>query len=77
MVISGGNYKPDSLKPREVVSLLIDDDEMEKKCEYILFFKTIYFNLNSSSNVCNVVFLIVKMLGCYQSVEIIEGEKEG
>lgn len=33
MVISGGSYKPDSLKPREVVSLLIDDDEMEKKCE--------------------------------------------
>ncbi|KAH9509093.1 putative DNA helicase ino80 [Bulinus truncatus] len=31
MVISGGSYKPDSLKPREVVSLLIDDDEMEKK----------------------------------------------
>merc|ERR1712190_52154 len=31
MVISGGNYKPDSLKPKEVVSLLIDDDEMEKK----------------------------------------------
>ena len=34
MVISGGTYKTDSLKPREVVSLLIDDDEMEKKCKY-------------------------------------------
>ena len=32
MVISGGSYRPDTLKPTEVVSLLIDDDEMEKKC---------------------------------------------
>ncbi|KAL5008979.1 hypothetical protein ScPMuIL_014560 [Solemya velum] len=31
MVISGGNFRPDTLKPKEVVSLLIDDDEMEKK----------------------------------------------
>ncbi|KAK2162943.1 hypothetical protein LSH36_89g05003 [Paralvinella palmiformis] len=31
MVISGGNYRPDVLKPKEVVSLLLDDDEMEKK----------------------------------------------
>ncbi|XP_050405390.1 chromatin-remodeling ATPase INO80 [Patella vulgata] len=31
MVISGGNFKPDTLKPKEVVSLLIDDDEMEHK----------------------------------------------
>lgn len=75
MVISGGNYKPDSLKPREVVSLLIDDDEMEKKCEYILFFQDclIYIHLPMSVIWCS---LIVKMLGCYQSVEIIEGEKE-
>lgn len=33
MVISGGNFKPDTLKPKEVVSLLLDDDELEKKCE--------------------------------------------
>lgn len=33
MVISGGSYRPDTLKPTEVVSLLIDDDEMEKKCK--------------------------------------------
>ncbi|XP_069161570.1 chromatin-remodeling ATPase INO80 [Procambarus clarkii] len=26
MVISGGNFKPDTLKPKEVVSLLLDDD---------------------------------------------------
>jgi len=33
MVISGGNFSPDILKPKEVVSLLLDDDEMERKCE--------------------------------------------
>ncbi|XP_062267133.1 chromatin-remodeling ATPase INO80 isoform X1 [Platichthys flesus] len=31
VVISGGNFKPDALKPKEVVSLLLDDDELEKK----------------------------------------------
>jgi len=31
MVISGGGVKPDSLKPTEVVSLLLDDDEIEQK----------------------------------------------
>ncbi|KAJ8356281.1 hypothetical protein SKAU_G00190750 [Synaphobranchus kaupii] len=31
MVISGGNFKPDTLKPKEVVSLLLDDDELENK----------------------------------------------
>lgn len=31
MVISGGNFKPDQLKPKEVVSLLLDDDEIELK----------------------------------------------
>lgn len=33
MVISGGNFKPDTLKPKEVVSLLLDDDEIETKCK--------------------------------------------
>lgn len=32
-MISGGNFKPDTLKPKEVVSLLLDDDELEKKRE--------------------------------------------
>lgn len=32
MVISGGNFKPDTLKPKEVVSLLLDDEEIEMKC---------------------------------------------
>lgn len=31
MVISGGNFKPDILKPKEVVSLLLDDEEIETK----------------------------------------------
>jgi len=35
MVISGGNFKPDTLKPKEVVSLLLDDEELEKKCELL------------------------------------------
>lgn len=33
MVISGGHFKPDALKPKEVVSLLLDDAEME--CKFI------------------------------------------
>lgn len=33
MVISGGTYRQDVLKPKEVVSLLIDDEEMERKSE--------------------------------------------
>lgn len=35
MVISGGNFKPDTLKPKEVVSLLLDDEEIEARCKYI------------------------------------------
>lgn len=34
MVISGGNFKPDTLKPKEVVSLLLDDEEIETKCKF-------------------------------------------
>lgn len=41
MVISGGNFKPDSLKPKEVVSLLLDDDELEKKREGLFFFQSL------------------------------------
>ncbi|OAD54335.1 DNA helicase INO80 [Eufriesea mexicana] len=43
MVISGGNFKPDTLKPKEVVSLLLDDEEIEAKCEYF------YLNLRDFS----------------------------
>ena len=32
MVISGGDFKPDALKAKEMVSLLLDDDEMESRC---------------------------------------------
>ena len=34
MVISGGDFKPDALKPKEMVSLLLDDEEMETRCEH-------------------------------------------
>lgn len=40
VVISGGNFKPDTLKPKEVVSLLLDDDELEKKCECLRHART-------------------------------------
>ena len=43
MVISGGNFRPDTLKPKEVVSLLIDDDEMETKRK--VFFLNIYISI--------------------------------
>ncbi len=33
MVISGGDFKPETLKAKEMVSLLLDDDEMETRCE--------------------------------------------
>jgi hypothetical protein len=36
MVISGGDFKPDTLKPKEMVSLLLDDDEMETRCKLII-----------------------------------------
>ncbi|KAL3289772.1 hypothetical protein HHI36_023167 [Cryptolaemus montrouzieri] len=31
LVISGGNFKPDTLKPKEVVSLLLDEEELVQK----------------------------------------------
>ena len=37
MVISGGDYRPDVLKPKEVVSLLLDDNEMEQKCKLLSY----------------------------------------
>ena len=33
MVISGGDFKPDTLKTREMVSLLLDDEEMKSRCK--------------------------------------------
>lgn len=46
MVISGGNFKPDTLKPKEVVSLLLDDEEIETKCKfYNIISLNIYNNL--------------------------------
>jgi hypothetical protein len=37
MVISGGAYKPDVLKSSEVVSMLLDDAEMEVKCTFAIY----------------------------------------
>ena len=34
MVITGGEFRPDALKPKEVVSLLLDDEEMEARCKH-------------------------------------------
>lgn len=52
MVISGGNFKTDSLKPKEVVSLLLDDQEMARECKLIdhlrnTVFKTSVVDKNS------------------------------
>ena len=41
MVISGGDFKPDALKTKEMVSLLLDDDEMKSRCKYYLDVTTI------------------------------------
>lgn len=43
MVISGGNFKPDTLKPKEVVSLLLDDEEIEHKCNVLI--RNVFFAL--------------------------------
>lgn len=51
MVISGGNFRPDALKAKEVVSLLLDDEEIEMKCKllfaflFILLFCSKFFTL--------------------------------
>ena len=42
MVISGGDFKPDALKAKEMVSLLLDDDEMETRCK-------LYYNIDRGS----------------------------
>ena len=34
MVISGGDFKPEAFKAKEMVSLLLDDEEMETRCKY-------------------------------------------
>lgn len=36
-MISGGQFNKDVLKPKEVVSLLLDDVELEAKCMLISF----------------------------------------
>lgn len=66
MVISGGNFKPDTLKPKEVVSLLLDDEEIEAKCEYLyLIFIRALIDLLA-------IFLQFNLLHCYHMFTIIE-----
>lgn len=48
IVISGGSFKPDTLKPTEVVSLLLDDEEIERKCNDV----TIVLSLTLFHGVC-------------------------
>jgi len=63
MVISGGNFKPDTLKPKEVVSLLLDDEELEKKCMCSLC-SSIFpvFHFISLWNLC---FYLYKHMYCW------------
>lgn len=60
VVISGGNFKPDTLKPKEVVSLLLDDDELEKKCAFAILFRFLYRNFKEEGGdiekIINCVF---------------------
>lgn len=35
MVISGGDFKPEAFKAKEMVSLLLDDEEMETRCKQL------------------------------------------
>lgn len=57
MVISGGNFKPDTLKPKEVVSLLLDDEELELKCKEKTSHLSIVFCffLRSRLNIANLL----------------------
>lgn len=48
MVISGGNLKPDTLKPKEVVSLLLDD-EIESKCMKMYLTKNLKYKFNKKN----------------------------
>ena len=78
MVISGGSFRPDVLKPKEVVSLLLDDDEMEKKRELDNLLNIIILLLNSWLQVelfcqiceCVVFFRISSTTSSYSSIPI-------
>ena len=54
MVISGGDFKPDALKTKEMVSLLLDDDEMKSRCKYIVLDVT-------TKTLCTVLHMYVCM----------------
>ena len=46
LVISGGSFKPDTLKPTEVISLLLDNEEIERKCNVPYPIAFMLFHLN-------------------------------
>ena len=56
MVISGGDFKPDALKTKEMVSLLLDDDEMKSRCKY---------NYRARCNNYNIVYCITYVCSMY------------
>ena len=71
MVISGGNFSPDILKPKEVVSLLLDDDEMERKCEHLCivvpYSIDLFYKIMTAGLLCNQLppDSFVYNLSCY------------
>jgi hypothetical protein len=56
MVISGGNFAPDILKPKEVVSLLLDDDEMERKCTFRNILLSFLGGELEALSMCEIIF---------------------
>ena len=46
MVISGGDFKPDTLKTKEMVSLLLDDDEMKSRCKCTFRITVVFLYVN-------------------------------
>lgn len=68
MVISGGNFKPDTLKPKEVVSLLLDDEELEAKCKQKREREREKFSLNGL--LLLLFFIYISFLCFYRSSEI-------
>lgn len=70
VVISGGNFKPDTLKPKEVVSLLLDDDELEKKCAFAILFRFLYRNFKEEGGD------IEKIINCVSPLAVRQRQEE-
>lgn len=72
IVISGGSFKPDTLKPTEVVSLLLDDEEIERKCMSSLLKSCV----NNVSNVLYSYVLIDRQRQAEKKQQEVEREAE-